>query len=103
MKLIALGFALLGILILISILFFQPIKEIASQEDLNATEENQKVIVEGKAIQIRQFGQSNLLILDNKIELICNCPQFLNKNVSATGLVDNFNKKRVRVLKISEK
>lgn len=103
MKYISLILALAGIFSLILILQFQKTISISSSEQLNNLLENTKVQVEGSVTSIRQFGSSQILTLNNKIELICNCPEYQNKKISAIGKLDEYNnKKRIQVSDIRE-
>ena len=90
---------ILGIFTLLILLDSSPIK-INSISDLDSLEENQKVITSGLVISERPYGNAKLLILDNKIELICSCPSYLNKNITAIGILNEFNKKRIKILEI---
>jgi hypothetical protein len=95
--------AILGIFLLFLVLFFSGEEKITDSDKLMSLEENTKVIVRGEIIEERIFGQNYILIMDNGIELICNCRGYSGKNISATGIVSEFNgKKRIEVLRLME-
>ena len=105
MRRLAFILTILGILSL-AILMNLPAKEISSKEELENLEINQKVAIHGKVISERiLYETQKLLILDNKIELVCECPQtFKDKNISVLGIVSEYDgKKQVTVLKIIQK
>ena len=100
MRRISFIITILGIFILLILLNTNPIK-VNSLEDLENLQENQKVTTSSKVISERPYGNAKLLTLENKIELICSCPSYLNKNITALGILNVFNKKRIAVLEIT--
>jgi hypothetical protein len=94
--------AILGILVL-AILMNLPPKEISDKEELSSLEINQKVSIQGKVTSERiLYENQKLLVLDNKIELVCECPSaFKDKNISVLGIISEYDgKKQVTVLRI---
>jgi hypothetical protein len=96
---------ILGLFTLFLLLFVLPPKTIQNPEDFQFLEENQKVQVHGKVVKETLRTNEKILILDNEIELICDrsCPSYLNKEISAIGLLEKFNKPQIIVLRISIK
>ena len=97
--------SVVGIFVLLILTMELPVKSINSQKDLEKLVDNQKVELSGRVIKESQWGTSLLLTLDNKVQLICNCPKskiYQNKNISALGLVSSFGGKRVKVLRLKE-
>ncbi len=93
---------LIGLFTLILILnLSNPIK-ISSQADLSNLTPNQKVQVEGIVISQRDNNQNTILTLENNITLIYSGSyfNFLNKNIKAIGIYDNFKYDKIKVLQI---
>ena len=99
----ALIITILGLFALLILLNRLPLKEIKTLDDLNKTEENQKVFVNGKVIDERIYETSKILILDNQIPVTCKgCPSYINKSTSIIGKIDNYNNKnKIIALKIN--
>ncbi len=93
--------AILGMFVLALLLNAKP-KEIDNFEDLNALEINQKVSINGKVVSEKVSYNNKILMLDNGIELVCECEEsFKDKEISAIGVISDYNnKKQVRVLRI---
>jgi len=91
-----------GILILLIIMQFSSPIRVSSQTELESLVDNQKVQTSGKVIDEKIYENSKTLILDNKIEIICNsCPSYFNKNIIVSGVLDNYNNKnKIIALKI---
>jgi len=97
---------IIAILGLFSLLFFfaLPPKTVSSSEELSALISNQKIIIQGNVIKETYSKGYKLLSLDNGFQLKCNinCPNYLNKNVSALTILEKYNNKNyLKVLKIS--
>jgi len=78
-------------------------KEMKNYEDLEKLEVNQRVSVSGKVIDERVvFGNERVLMLNNGIEMICECDRsYKGSVVEVEGVVEEYKEKRqVRVLKI---
>jgi len=91
--------AVFGMFVLVMFLGFFG-KEVESLEGL---EVNQKVYLEGEVVEERfLFGNSRLLVLDNGIELVCECSgSFKGRDVEVVGVVSEFEgNKQVEVLEI---
>ena len=88
---------ILGISILLVMLNFSGKKV----ESLEGLELNEKVIVSGKIIKERDFGDFKIFNMEG-IEVYCNCKKsYSGKEVLIEGLVDEFEgEKQLRVLKI---
>lgn len=90
----------IGMFVLMGFLIFF-VKEV---DDLEGLEINERVIVGGMVMDERViFGSEKLLILDNGIELVCECfGVFEGREILVEGVVMEFRgKKQVRVLSIS--
>ena len=77
--------------------------EVTSPENLSFLQENQKVLVSGIVREERASSNYIILTLNNKIELYCSCtnlPELKGKSVSAIGVLDTFQKTRIKVLRI---
>jgi hypothetical protein len=105
MKILSLAFSLAGIFFL---LFFAQVQKpltITSLENLSSLQENQKVLVQGLVSEETPHFKTKLLILDNKISIICSCPlsqSYKNKNLSIIGFLDTYSgKSQINALKIS--
>ncbi|MEK6892863.1 MAG: hypothetical protein AABX07_01540 [Nanoarchaeota archaeon] len=105
MKLLALALALMGLLFLLIFIQAQKPIKITSPENLSFLQENQKVLVQGKVLEEQPYFKTKLLILENNIVIICNCPlsqSYKNKNISALGFLDVYaDKTKISALKIS--
>ena len=102
MRRFAFAISIFGLLVLALLLNLIPIK-VENYSELDNFEINQKVILEGKIMEERiLFEGTKMLVLDNGIELICECNEnFKGKNIEVAGVVEEYNgKKQVRVLKI---
>lgn len=78
--------------------------QITSEKDILKLEQNQKVSMQGNVIDEKSSGNSRTLILNNNITLYCNCPslpRLKNKNITAIGFIDTFQKTKIKILKIS--
>lgn len=91
---------IIGILILFGILFFTKETEISEQKELEKLMENEKVRVIGTIEEERNWGNEKLLILDNEIEVISDLGKLEGKKIEIHGTVDDFEKKRIRAIKI---
>ena len=83
--------------------FSKPL-EISSQKDLLNLQNNQKVFIQGNVIDDKIYSSSRILFLDNNITLYCDCPalpRLKDKNISAIGIIDTFQKTKIKVLKIA--
>ncbi len=91
----------LGMFILALMLNFN-VKEINNYDDLKKLEINQKVFLRGKVVSERAIVKGKLFVLDNEIELVCECLENLvDKEIEVEGAVSEFDeKKQVSVLKI---
>jgi len=66
--------------------------QVYNPSDLQKLRENQKLVVAGRVIEEKIYENSKTLILDNKVQVICNnCPSYFNKNITVLGLFDNYN------------
>ena len=76
--------------------------QVNSPSELENLIDNQKLVVSGKVIEEKIYEKSKTLILDNKIEVVCNnCPSYFNKNIIVSGISDNYNNKnKIIALKI---
>jgi hypothetical protein len=95
---------ILGILILLLLSLFVKPKEI-SICNLRELKEEDYVYFSGKIISERNLTEDfTLLVLENsscKIEITCNCHNFLNKNVSVIGIISYYeNKTQINAEKI---
>jgi len=99
LKKVSFAFAILGIGVLLGMLAL-PAKEFGSIDDLR---ENEKVFVEGKVENEKDFGDFKILKV-NGTEIYCSCKDsYLGEEVYVEGYVDEFDgKKQIRVLKIRE-
>lgn len=102
MRKLALLITLLGFLILISILIFQKPLEITNSGQLSSLTQNQLVQVSGIITKQTQKDNIYTLALNNNLSLIYSgkYQNFLNKNVTITGIYDNFLYNKIKVLKI---
>jgi len=102
MKKLSFIITLLGILILLVIMQFSSSIQVNSPSELENLIDNQKLVVSGKVIEEKIYEKSKTLILDNKIEVVCNnCPSYFNKNIIVSGISDNYNNKnKIIALKI---
>jgi len=105
MRNLALIGCIFGILLLAGILILEKPIKISSTEDLFNLQDNQKVYVSGQVIEEKALSNSRLIILNNNIEIYCDCnklPKLKDKSIQAIGIIDNFSGKiRINVLKIS--
>ncbi len=102
MRKISFIITLAGILLLAFLLLFQKPIKINSQSDLSKLEDNQLVSLSGIVSSERSFSTYKLLTINN-ITLSCKCTQkYLNKSLSITGILEEFNnKKTIKVLTLS--
>jgi len=102
MKKLSFLITLIGILILLIMMQFSSPIQVNSQTELENLIDNQKVQTSGKVIDEKIYENSKTLVLDNKIEVICNsCPSYFNKNIIVSGILDNYNNKnKIIALKI---
>jgi len=103
MRKIAFIVLLLGLFILLLYLNLSKPIELISPENLTSLEENQKVMVSGMVAEERATSNYIILTLDNKIELYCSCsniPELKGKNISALGIIDTFQKTKIKVLRL---
>jgi hypothetical protein len=95
--------AVLGILSLIVLLIFSPPINVTSPSQLTNLTENQKILISGQVLSEKTSNYDKTLILDNNISLNLdkNSPFFLNKNITALCLLNNYdNKITLKALKI---
>jgi hypothetical protein len=100
MKKLSFSLAIIGIFILLIILNYSPPLLITSSQNISILRANQKISVAGEVTS----QTSAKLILDNKLEIYCDCSSksYLNKNVSILAIVEEYdNKKTLQVLKIA--
>lgn len=94
---------IIGLVLLVSLLQFYPPKQVNSPEELSFLQPNQKVQTQGTVLSERTlYEKTNLLKLDNGIEITCNtCPSYLNKSIALAGLVEKYqNKTQISALRI---
>jgi len=104
MKKISITLSIILLSLLFIIFFLSPYHKINQIKDLDKFEKNNKILVEGKVTNERNFGDSKILTLDNGIEIICRCSSLLNKNISVRGLIDDFTgERRIKPLSIKVK
>lgn len=76
---------------------------IESKKEIENLKNNQIVLLNGKITKEKTYGNLKVLTME-EIELVCySCPpeNYINRNVSVTGLVSIYNgKKEIRVLSI---
>lgn len=97
MIIVVLGMVFLGFMLM------QEGKVVSNLEELKELEANQKVVLKGIVGEERVlYGRTKLLVLDNGIELICDCLEsFVEKSVEVEGVVSEYEGKRqVEVLKL---
>ncbi|MEM3405571.1 MAG: hypothetical protein QW117_01190 [Candidatus Pacearchaeota archaeon] len=75
--------------------------------EIEKLKENEYVSVYGKVIEERELAKNfYLLILENsscKLEIICNCKNFTNKNIEVIGKISYYkNKTQINAEKIIE-
>ncbi len=101
MKNLSLIITILGILVLF-LLFYLPPIPITSPENLTNLTTNQKVIINGQVIQEKLVKNARILILENDLQLTCDCQSYLKKNITALGKINEFpvGKKTIIVLTI---
>ncbi|MBI5803768.1 hypothetical protein HY450_00825 [Candidatus Pacearchaeota archaeon] len=78
--------------------------EIRGIEDLNKLEVNKKVLIFGEIVEARViYGRTRIFILDNGIEILCECYGFSEGDlIEVEGVVSEFEgKKQVEVLSIA--
>lgn len=106
MRKIAFVASILGIFILFLLSAVLPPTPISSLSGLNKTINNQKIITSGKVVEERFYPSYSLLKLDNSLPLHCDCKSlsFMNKNISALGIINEFplGNKYIKILKIKE-
>jgi len=95
---------IMGLSLLIFLLLFTTPTTISSNQQLENLQENQKILTTGKVIKEMPYYNDKFLTLDNNIELICeSCPSFLNKNITAIGIVETYTgKPKIKILKITK-
>lgn len=101
---LSISITIIGLFILLLSIFLLPAKSITSPKELAALLPNQKILVQGKVIGEKYYKNYKILTLDNNLELKCdiNCPQYLNKNISALTLLESYNNKNtLKTLRIS--
>ena len=93
---------ILGIFVLLFFLNKEP-AQINSIEELDSLETNQRVFVAGKIAEQKFQYESRIFILENGIEVICDCANLrAQDSISVVGFVERYNDKtQVRALKIS--
>lgn len=97
---------ILGLAILLFQLTFQTSKTINSPEEFSKLTENQKVQASGKVVEEKlSSANAKTYTLDNEIQILCNldCPFYLNKSISVIGILDTFQKPRIKALQIQLK
>jgi len=102
LKPLALILTLLGILSLSLLFLFQkPIPVNSTEQLLNLTE-NQQVIASGQVEGESYLSTYKVLTLDNNLEILCDisCPYLINQHITVLGIYDNFQKPRIKALKI---
>jgi len=95
--------AVLGMLVLVFLLIGDP-EEILDYGDLEDLEVNERIVVSGKVESERFiFRGSKLLILEEGIEVICECVgDYEGKEIVVEGIVSEFEgEKQVSALKIT--
>jgi len=94
-------FAILGISLLLLLMLKYP-KQITIDQ-VDNYEINTKIQITGKVNNVRIFDDFQILSIEN-IDLVCNCKEnYLNKEVSVVGLIDDYKgTKQIVVLKIEE-
>jgi hypothetical protein len=92
--------AIVSLFILILFLYFQKPIQITSKDIPEKFQQNQKLFIQGRVIK----QTSSVIYLNNNISLSCtNCPNYLNKNITATAILETWTGKPViKVLKIQE-
>ena len=76
---------------------------VKNQSNLQEALENQKVFVQGKVIEEKQYSNSRAITIQNNITLSCECsnvPKLTGKSIAAIGIIDTFQKTKIKVLKI---
>tara|TARA_Y100000310_G_C20682631_1_gene816889 strand:- start:232 stop:636 length:405 start_codon:yes stop_codon:yes gene_type:complete len=93
--------AILGLFVLAWLLFNLEEKEVFGEADLGGLVANTRVVVSGVVEEEKSYGSGARMILDNGVELVCDCFGFGGKSVEAVGIVEDYTGvKRVRVLRI---
>ena len=96
--------AVLGLFVLF--LFFNSgAKDIECYENLQSLGLNSVVDVRGLVVEEKLiFGGTKILVLENGVELICDCPDnFEGEEIFAEGIVSEFEKmKQISVLRIGK-
>lgn len=103
MKETALLISLFGLISLVLIMNFYPVIRINSQEDINKMLTNQRVEVKSTVKEIKHYSNYDLISLKNNLTLYCYCkslPNLINKNITAVGIIDTFQKNKIKVLKL---
>ena len=102
MRILFIIVTLLGLLILLSILDLGKAIEVNSALDLDKLTQNQKVKFSGKVIDQESSKDFLILKLDTNLTLTYSGEKsnFLNKNISGTGIYDEFIYKKIKTLKI---
>ena len=104
MKKICLIISILGLFFLLLISSLSAPIKITSESNLSEFPPNQQFLVQGKVIEETLTKNNKILQLDNNFQLQCpkDCPQFLNKNISAIVKSEFYNEKYyLKVLKLS--
>jgi hypothetical protein len=102
MRRLAFAIAILGIFILLFFLQSKPLP-ISSLDNLSQYQPNQKFLINGQVLKESYTKTNRILTLNNDLKLQCPrpCPSFLNKNISASVLLEKYNNKEyLKILKI---
>jgi hypothetical protein len=95
--------AVLGIFVLIVFMVFGGVGEVDEAGDLDGLVENSKVRVLGVVQGERGWGEDVLLVLDNGVEVVVDGSVgfgLKGKEVEVIGVVEEWEGKRVRALKV---
>lgn len=102
MRRIAFSLAIISLFILMLLMNLPP-KILNSPDELSSFQENQKLLVQGNVIKETQGKNYRTLYLDNEFQLECplSCPSYLDKNISAIALLQDYNDRHyLKALKI---
>ena len=103
MRKLAFIISIFGIFVLVLVMFFSGEIKVEDVEDLDELEVNSKVIVDGKIVGERNFGEGVKFELDNGLFVLCdNCGVgFIGRKVEVYGAVEDvYGEKMVGVLRM---